>query len=862
MKEYDPFTPPDLTLEKKETIEAIGEDIIKENEPEFIEGKSIDHEITFDHIFERALEDIVKDIDQAEELHAIYAEDIMIPSGEKEAVEQYYMEQMKAEGVIITNDLYFEEIPEKKQATLDHFNDSTENSINREKEQLNKELDLKTRANFTEIDGKEISLARYIEYENEVHEPIEVGKEINKQQEEIQIKEEKNLDVSKSEVKNIDKEQEILQKYTSGQHATQILQQDVDTSTNQEPQEIKEEKLNDTKEINQNEVKENLTSEVKNEIDKKKMPQKLEKNQINSSDEKGINEIISEKKGFDHKIKEQETEFKENNREGINKEIELKEEWEKTLIEWIRGVKDEDLSPEKKGELIEFMRKYRNAREEHTRFHYLNVQHKKKEISEEEKQERKYLREKIKEYDEKDEEMFKEFHAFRCFYNYNKKRWYDTITNSKKKRYPKLVAQKLQRLKDKKIKKRQDYQEQNLEVQSKEITDESYELQKKRYHQETGGNAIYGNKETKGFKRWKEGLNETQEELNEEISEASHKVKGEWADALKSHIHDISDEEISQEIKVDMTYIIDNYYNLQKTFKNLSPKLRQVVEELRQFQATYDEYKERGYNKSMPREVSRVAKKLRKRLELIKNEAILRRVLSGDKRIIQNFKEILRDNLYKSTMSLNEKSTINKIIQKEKLTKQEKEELILILSKLHVEEFNSILGSKVNDFIRNQAKSFITQAFNTKKDKTRLRHQDWSVIIHEIKKIYENSLSKWNIEISGDKLKNLISKLINNIQKKVSLKTAGYEYFINFSDFHPQSRKFLINLIRLTPRILDHEKIRVTDLYRLIEPSARTIPRHYREKLALFFNDINDFYNKFRIHPTFQNRENFLDKDT
>ena len=347
-KEYDPFTPPDLTLEKNETIEAIEEDVIKENEPEFTEEKSIDHEITFDHIYEKDLEDIVKDINQAEELHAIYAEDIMIPSGEKEAVEQYYMEQMKAEGVIITNDLYFEEIPEKKQATLDHFNDSTKNSINIEKEQLNKDLDLKTRANFTEIDGKEISLTNDIEYENEVHESIEVGKEINEQQEENQIQEEKNLDISKSEVKDIDKGQEILQKYSSGQYATHVLKQVVETLTNQEPQEIKEENLNHTEEIRQDEVKKTLTSEVTNEVDKKKISQEIEKNQINSGVEKGINEIISEKTGFDHKINEQEVEIKEKKREEINKEIDLKEEWEKTLIEWIKGVKDEDLSPKKR----------------------------------------------------------------------------------------------------------------------------------------------------------------------------------------------------------------------------------------------------------------------------------------------------------------------------------------------------------------------------------------------------------------------------------------------------------------------------------------------------------------------------------
>ncbi len=50
----------------------------------------------------------------------------MIPTSDKEAMEKYYLEHMKDEGVIITNDLYFEESHDKEQPTVDYTNDVQE----------------------------------------------------------------------------------------------------------------------------------------------------------------------------------------------------------------------------------------------------------------------------------------------------------------------------------------------------------------------------------------------------------------------------------------------------------------------------------------------------------------------------------------------------------------------------------------------------------------------------------------------------------------------------------------------------------------------------------------------------------------
>ncbi len=160
---------------------------------------------------------------------------------------------------------------------------------------------------------------------------------------------------------------------------------------------------------------------------------------------------------------------------------------------------------------------------------------------------------------------------------------------------------------------------------------------------------------------------------------------------MVERINEFSDEELSKEIKEELSHIIENYNTLKIIVKNLPPNFRQIIEDLRLFKATYSVYKERGYKKSIPLEVGRVAKKIKKSLMLFKNEAILDIVMNGSNTILQNFKEILRENLYKSTMSLNEKSKINKIIQKKGLKDEDKNELISIFIRLPTEELKSLL---------------------------------------------------------------------------------------------------------------------------------------------------------------------------
>ena len=83
----------------------------------------------------------------------------------------------------------------------------------------------------------------------------------------------------------------------------------------------------------------------------------------------------------------------------------------------------------------------------------------------------------------------------------------------------------------------------------------------------------------------------------------------------------------------------------------------------------------------------------------------LRKNENVQKLIGKKWQEILKENLCKNmTLSLNEKSKINKIFQKKELTEGEIKELISILSKLPTKELVSLLGENFRKFTQNYIK--------------------------------------------------------------------------------------------------------------------------------------------------------------
>ena len=586
---------------------------------------------------------------------------------------------MRIDGVIITNDLYFETVHEKELKNKVKINDKSESSSA-----------LKNR--ITEI-NEEMHLANNVGPDN--------VEEINDSNNIIQTEESVDNNESKPDMNDIyPKAEEIDTPHgsSSGQYTSQVIKQDVEELSEQTSQELKEEKQNESQEnLNQEEVQENkITNEVT-------------ENHIIPNIEKEISRSVTEKEESKIKSAAQEIE-KDAIDKGLGKEALFKEEWEKTLVEWIEKSKIKSISSEKKEELVEIIKKYHEIRDLYKI--YFNLNHERGKITEDDKFEA--LINKLRIIDYKEKEMFKELNGFRHFYKYNKTRWYDSVINSRKEKYPELLAKKLKSLKDETTSEVRELHDQELKELSVEAKKDNFELLKERYKQETGRRPIYAGRETKGFKSWRERLLETQEEINEEISEVSHDIREEWVDVLLNHIHTIPDEEISQGIKEELTYITNNYGKLQKTSKNLPPNLKQLIEELEQFQTTYNICKEREYEKSIPLEVGKVSKKLRKQLERFKIEAILKAFLHKEKLnkeneegasseiipSVNNWRELLKANLYKIAMlTLKEKSQINKLIQKEELSKDDKKRLTFLLSKVKNEDLIALFGKSFENFL-------------------------------------------------------------------------------------------------------------------------------------------------------------------
>ncbi len=172
-----------------------------------------------------------------------------------------------------------------------------------------------------------------------------------------------------------------------------------------------------------------------------------------------------------------------------------------------------------------------------------------------------------------------------------------------------------------------------------------------RFYEKTWSQSLLKQRE-KGFIRY---ISKRLDELKKIEKNIEHIKSGEeqneekWATTLKNYITQSHKEEIPEEIQNDLISLIDKYNDLKRSENDLPEKLKQIFQDLKQYKANYEVFHERGYEKSIPYEVGRIAKKLRNSLEVIKKEA------TGS----ENFKNILSKNLNKSTMNHNEKSKSN-----------------------------------------------------------------------------------------------------------------------------------------------------------------------------------------------------------
>jgi len=196
----------------------------------------------------------------------------------------------------------------------------------------------------------------------------------------------------------------------------------------------------------------------------------------------------------------------------------------------------------------------------------------------------------------------------------------------------------------------------------------------------------------------KEGISQDSLEKNS--------VSQEWAIFLKNHIEESTDQEISKEIKEELQFLINQVTNnnklLIKQLKEHNPRFDDFFKELKRSLAIYKEYKSRKYEKSLIPEGKRVAKKIAHQLTEIKKKYILLQIFNENNPDFQNLKDILKENLYNNTsLNLKEKSIIIKIIQKDKLSKEDKTKLISVLSKLPIKDLISLLGEDFKKYMQN-----------------------------------------------------------------------------------------------------------------------------------------------------------------
>ncbi|KKK46702.1 hypothetical protein LCGC14_3162600, partial [marine sediment metagenome] len=207
-------------------------------------------------------------------------------------------------------------------------------------------------------------------------------------------------------------------------------------------------------------------------------------------------------------------------------------------------------------------------------------------------------------------------------------------------------------------------------------------------------------------------IGNSQENVEEfrEFLERYFQMKEKWAILLNNLIHETPNEEISTKFKEELERVIKIYCEIrvilfnknilelekekliQERIEKYNPRFFELFEILKRFLGAYADYSRKWMEQSLILEGKKTIRELSQKLENIEKESILHQILNEESSSIQNLKEILKENLYRNiTLSLNEKSTIIKIIRKDKLS-EDKTKLISVLSKLPTKDLISLLG--------------------------------------------------------------------------------------------------------------------------------------------------------------------------
>jgi hypothetical protein len=277
-------------------------------------------------------------------------------------------------------------------------------------------------------------------------------------------------------------------------------------------------------------------------------------------------------------------------------------------------------------------------------------------------------------------------------------------------------------------------------LQNREITKQEFEQERVKVENELSENLRIGKLLFKDFEAYRRDYNETMKRAGKRVAmlQISHKtnrfllnisqklellkkegishdsleksrIYQEWAKFLKNHIEESTYQEISKETKEELQHLINQFTNnnglLIEQLRKQDPRFDNFFKELKSSLLIFKEYKKRKYEKNLVLEGKRVVKKLSLQLVDIKKDYALQQIFNDTNPDFQILKDILRENLYNyTTLNLKGKSAIIKIIQKDKLSEEDKTKLVTALSKLQTKDLASLFEEDFKKHTQNLLK--------------------------------------------------------------------------------------------------------------------------------------------------------------
>jgi len=341
----------------------------------------------------------------------------------------------------------------------------------------------------------------------------------------------------------------------------------------------------------------------------------------------------------------------------------------------------------------------------------------------------------------------------------------------------------------------------------------------------------------------------------EEFLEKSFQIREKWALLLKSLIHEVPNNEVSEKAKKELKTVIKIYCKIRAILfsKNIlkedKEKLIQsrivkynrryfeLFEVLKRFLGIHDSYSRNWMEQSLISQGKKTVRILSQKLEGIKEEAV-QEILNGDNSILHKFKEILRENLYKSTeLKMNEKSKLLKIIQKKDISEEDRKIIKSLLGRLSKRELITILQNDFKNYFQNllpKPKNNTSPQKNPKLDSQNNVTSNSNYLPTEkekkssflIQNVYEE-----RVHIQPKRLKELFQTILKN-KSHNSIRKLGYEIGIS-QDKHLNGKGSSMSLesFNKLQNLLDFD-LKITKDYTIKKPVVSTIVLEKSKELA------------------------------